>query len=75
MKKVAFVLEKDDPRLPIHQNSIDGYNQKKIKTITTKYFFSKTTTKKSECKNLNIVMKLYAQKLNSKIQKKNSTFR
>ena len=55
MKKVAFVVEKDDPRLPIHQNSIDEYNQKKIKTITTKNFFSKTTTKKSDCKNLNIV--------------------
>ena len=31
MKKVAFVIEKDDPRLPLHQHSIDGYNQKKIK--------------------------------------------
>jgi len=55
MKKVAFILERDDPRLPIHQNSLDGYNQKKIKTLTTKNFFSKTTTKKSDCKNLNIV--------------------
>ena len=47
MKKVAFVLEKDDPRLPIHENSIDGYNQKKIKALTTKNLFSKTSTKKS----------------------------
>ena len=33
MKKVAFVIEKDDPRLPLHQHSIDGYSQKKIKTL------------------------------------------
>ena len=46
MNKVAFVIEKDDPRLPLHQNSIDGYNQKKIKTLTTKNFFSKTNCKK-----------------------------
>tara|TARA_Y100000748_G_scaffold79388_1_gene65570 strand:+ start:386 stop:544 length:159 start_codon:yes stop_codon:yes gene_type:complete len=50
MKKVAFVIEKDDPRLPLHQHSIDGYSQKKIKTVTTKNFFSKTTTKKSDYK-------------------------
>ena len=55
MKKVAFVIEKDDPRLPLHQHSIDGYSQKKIKTLTTKNFFSKTTTKKSDYKNLRIV--------------------
>ena len=55
MKKVAFVLEKDDPRLPIHKNSIDGYNQKKIKALTTKNLFSKTSTKKSDYKNLKIV--------------------
>ena len=55
MKKVAFVIEKDDPRLPLHQHSIDGYSQKKIKTVTTKNFFSKTTTKKSDYKNLRIV--------------------
>ena len=55
MKKVAFVIEKDDPRLPFHQHSIDGYSQKKIKTLTTKNFFSKTTTKKSDYKNLRIV--------------------
>ena len=55
MKKVAFVLEKDDPRLPIHENSIDGYNQKKIKALTTKNLFSKTSTKKSDYKNLKIV--------------------
>ena len=52
MKKVAFVLEKDDPRLPIHENSMDRYNQKKIKTLTTKNLFSKTSTKKSDYKNL-----------------------
>ena len=55
MKKVAFVIEKDDPRLPLHQHSIDGYSLKKIKTLTTKNFFSKTTTKKSDYKNLRIV--------------------
>ena len=55
MKKVAFVIEKEDPRFPIHKNSIDGYNQKKIKTLSTKNLLSKTNCKKSDYKNLNIV--------------------
>ena len=53
LKKVAFVLE--DPRFPIHKNSIDGYNQKKIKALSTKNLLSKTNCKKSDYKNLNIV--------------------
>ena len=55
MNKVAFVIEKEDPRFPIHKNSIDGYNQKKIKTLSTKNLLSKTNCKKSDYKNLNIV--------------------
>ena len=53
MNKVAFVVEKEDPRFPIHKNSIDGYNQKKIKTLSTKNLLSKTNCKKSDYKNLN----------------------
>ena len=55
MNKVAFVIEREDPRFPIHKNSMDGYNQKKIKTLSTKNLFSKTNCKKSDYKNLNIV--------------------
>ena len=51
MNKVAFVIEKEDPRFPIHKNSIDGYNQKKIKTLSTKNLLSKTNCKKSDYKN------------------------
>ena len=46
MKKVAFVLEKDDPRLPIHENSIDGYNQKKIKALNHGKIYYLITVKK-----------------------------
>ena len=38
MNKVAFVIEKEDPRFPIHKNSIDGYNQKKNKNSVDKKF-------------------------------------
>ena len=55
MKKIGFLIEKDEPRLPIHPDSISKYVSKKIKIYTTKNAFSNLNNPNQKYENLNII--------------------
>jgi len=55
MKKIGFLIEKDESRLPIHPDSINKYVSKEIKIYTTKNVFSNLNNPNQKYKNLNII--------------------
>lgn len=55
MRKVGFISEENDHRLPIYPDSIKEYGRKKIKIYATKSIFSNMNILKTQENDLNIV--------------------
>jgi len=55
MKKIGFINQKDELRVPLYPDSIDKYISKEIKIYATKNIFSNLNNPNHKYKNLNIV--------------------